>query len=386
MELTVFDNLNEKQKEAVTTTEGRVRIIAGAGSGKTRVLVNRYVYLVEELGIDPSNILCMTFTNKAAQEMKNRIAKLVMSGNVNDFVCTIHGFCVKFLRKEIYRIGYPKNFAIIDEEDSKALAKQVMEELGVERTTTTVKKFLNDVHKFKNTTNKSFEYKSYLEKFLLPQASLTNDEKSEPYIKYILLQLKLFALDFTDLIHFTLYILVHFEDARKYWQNELNYIQIDEVQDCNALDWALIETFSEKYNNLFVVGDPDQAIYEWRGGRTDLFIKFKSDTDIVLNENYRSTPNILNVANSIISNNESRIKKDLFTKIAANRTVLHFHGKTENDEAEWIVKQIEGIVNESNNYGDFAILYRASYLSRTIEQALLRKKISYTVWGGCSFL
>lgn len=372
-----FDCLNTKQIEAVKATEGKVRVIAGAGSGKTRVLAHRYAYLVNELGIDPGNILCMTFTNKAAREMKNRIAKLVHRAHVNDFTCTIHGFCVKFLRKEIYRIGYPKTFTILDEEDSKVLAKQVMEEMHLDATNTTIRQFLQNVELYKVSY-------SYISNIILPEAHIEAKDVNE-IVRYIQLQLKNFALDFKDLINFTLYIMDHFLDALAYWQDKINYIQVDEVQDCNGSDWAIIDNLSVGYGNLFVVGDPDQAIYEWRGAKPDVFINFPAETDIVLDQNYRSTPNILDVANSIICHNKNRIPKDLFTEKKADKIVLYHHAKSEADECKWISEQIAEMAQKGASLIDFAILYRASFLSRNIEQALIKNNIKYVVWGGTRF-
>lgn len=373
----ILNNLNDKQKEAVINTEGRVRIVAGAGSGKTRVLAHRFAFLVNEIGVEPSNILCMTFTNKAAQEMKNRISKMVHRSDVNDLVCTIHGFCVKVLRRDIYRMGYPKNFNIIDDEDSKAIAKQVIEEMHIERSDSTIKQILDNVSKYKALDN-------YIERLILPSASNNFDDIS-PVIRYIQLQMKSYAIDFNDIIYFAIYLLNKYDDVRDYWQDKLNYVMVDEVQDCNLTDWNLINIISKKYNNLFIVGDPDQAIYEWRGARPDAFINFKSDSDIILNENYRSTPNILDVANSVIAKNTKRVPKDLFTQKSSSIKVLHLHAKSEKEESDWIAKKIKSLVKKGADYGDIAILYRASYLSRSVEQALLRQKIKYTVWGGIRF-
>ncbi len=374
----IFDKLNIKQREAVVATEGTVRVTAGAGSGKTRVLTHRYAYLVNVLGISPSNILCVTFTNKAANEMKKRIANMVNSGNVNDFVCTIHGFCVKFLRKEIFRLGFPQNFSILDEEDTKDLAKQVMEEFNINTTQITVKQFLNGISLYKRNSQEP----SYIEKYMLPQSVNEGDDETERYLQ---LQLKNFSLDFNDLILFTIHILEHYEDAKLYWQEKLNYIMVDEAQDFNGTNWNIINTLSAIYNNLFVVGDPDQAIYEWRGANPNLFIEFKPDTDIILDMNYRSTPNILDVANSVIKNNKKRIEKNLVTNKEKGNIVIHYHGKNDVDESEWIAKQILRIKESGFEFSDCAILYRASYLSRSIEQALLKKQIKYVVWGGIRF-
>jgi DNA helicase-2/ATP-dependent DNA helicase PcrA len=376
----ILENLNDKQQEAVKATEGKVRVVAGAGSGKTRVLAHRYAYLVNELGIDSGNILCMTFTNKAAQEMKNRIAMLVHRGNINDFVCTIHGFCVKFLRREIHRIGYPQNFIIIDREDAKHIALLVMEEMHLDTRQTTIKKVLEDVgHTKRQAPNK------YIERIILPNAPQLEAKSTDEFTRFVQYQLKSFALDFDDLILFTLYIMEHYKDALKYWQDKMNYVMVDEVQDCSRSDWAIINNLYAKYGNLFIVGDPDQCIYEWRGAKPESLIHFNPDTDIILNQNYRSTPNILDVANSIIAHNENRIPKDLFTLKPSSRVAIHFHGKTEADETNWIATQIDNLVKEGCDYSDFAILYRASYLSRNIEQALVKKQIKYAVWGGIRF-
>ncbi len=375
------DSLNEKQIEAVETTEGHVRVVAGAGSGKTRVLAHRYAFLVNELGIDPGNILCMTFTNKAAQEMKRRISKLVHRGNVNDFVCTIHGFCVKFLREEIFRIGYPKNFIISDEEDSKMLAKQVMEEFNIGIDKTNVTNLLNSIQKFKSI---NIDY--YIDNIILSNSKISiNDKENAEIMRYIQLQQKNYLLDFNDIIFFTIYIMSHYEDALSSWQQKMNYIMVDEVQDCSNNDWEIINYLEGYYGNLFIVGDPDQCIYEWRGAIPDSFINFKTDADIILNQNYRSTPNILDVANSIIEHNQNRIPKDLFTKSPKGKIVLHYHGKSEIEEAEWVAKQIEIIAQNGFDYNSFAILYRASYISRNIEQALMHKQIKYVIWGGIRF-
>lgn len=369
--------LNSRQQEAVEATEGRVRVVAGAGSGKTRVLAHRYAFLVNELGISAGNILCLTFTNKAAQEMKHRIAKMVDRGSVNDFICTIHSFCVKFLRREIYRIGYPKNFTVIDEEDAKILAKQAMEEFGIDRRKLTAERFLTKV-----AALKGYNIDQYIQRHLLPASS---SECPDALVRYMRLQLKYYSLDYDDLIYFTIYILNHFADARAYWTDRLNYIMVDEAQDCSADDWKLLHILSERHGNLFAVGDPDQAIYEWRGANPKIFVDFKAHTDIILNQNYRSTPDILEVANCIVANNRNRVPKELFTmRLNEVRTVYH-HSRSEREEAEYIADTIEGFMKEREKASNFAVLYRSSFLSRGLEQMLLRRKIPYSVWGGVRF-
>ena len=373
-----LQELNARQAAAVTATEGRVRVIAGAGTGKTKALTYRYAYLVNVLGIDPANILCLTFTNKAAAEMRSRIARMVHSGDYNDFVCTIDGFCVKLLRRDIHRIGFPKTFTILDEDDSRAYARACMEELGIKRTEKTVKDFLAQVSAAKALDD-------YITTYMLPGVKWTEGMLSSPIACYIHRQMKHYALDFDDLERVANYILDHFEDARTWWQEQLNYIMVDEAQDCNADNWQIVEKLAAGHGNLFVVGDPDQAIYEWRGARPERFTQFASSQDVVLDENYRSTPKILDVANSVISHNRNRIPKNLFTRSAEGKAVIHYHGKNETEEMEWVAAQVRLLLEGGAAPGDVAVLYRASYLSRALEQALLDAKIPYTIWGGTRF-
>lgn len=369
--------LNARQTQAVEASEGRVRVVAGAGSGKTRVLAYRYAFLVNDLGISPGNILCLTFTNKAAQEMKRRISGMVDRGSVNDFICTIHSFCVKFLRREIYRIGYPKSFTVIDEEDAKQLAKQAMEEFGVDRRKLTAERFLTQV-----AALKGYDIDAYIQRHLLPASPA---ECPDLLVRYMRLQLKHYALDYDDLIYFTIYILNHFPDAREYWTDKLNYIMVDEVQDCSADDWKLLGILAERHGNLFVVGDPDQAIYEWRGANPSIFVRFKAATDIILNENYRSTPDILEIANSIIANNRNRVPKELYTMRLNERRAVYRHARSEREEADFVADTIEEGIKQGDSPRDFAVLYRSTFMSRGIEQQLLKRKIPYSVWGGVRF-
>ena len=374
----IRDNLNDKQVEAVQATEGNIRVIAGAGSGKTRVLAYRYAYLVDELGIDPANILCLTFTNKAAQEMRVRIAKLISSEHVNDYVCTIHGFCVKFLREEIHRLGYPRSFQILDEEDNRTLAKEVLAENDIRREQKTAEELMREFGKWKFPGD-------YVCKYLLTSSSIIPDETRSLCVQLLLKQQKYLALDFNDLLYFTLHILKSYKDVCDKWQTRMNYVMVDEVQDCSGLEWDIFTILAEKYHNLLVVGDPDQSIYEWRGGKMELLLDFKSDKDIILDRNYRSTSIILDAANSIIANNEIRVKKNLYTLSDAGAVITHFHGKDEKEESDWISNQILHIRDAGHDFSDNAILIRASYLSRSIEQSFLRHNISYVIWGGVRF-
>lgn len=371
--------LNARQKEAVTTTEGRIRVVAGAGSGKTKALSYRYAYIVNEIGIDPANILCLTFTNKAAQEMKSRISQLVPPGYANDFVCTIHGFCVKFLREEIHRLGYPKNFQILDEDDCKTLARQVLTENNTERSVKTVRELLERLAGLKVKGQ-------YIGDYLVPATPLTSRTELSHPVQLLYKQKDKMALDFDDLVYFTSFILHAYADVREKWQERMNYVMVDEAQDCNSTDWDIVETLAAQCGNLFIVGDPDQSIYEWRGAKPDKFVAFNPETDIILDENYRSTPGILDVANSIIVNNRNRIDKKMFTRRDAGESIIHFHAANEKQESEWVCTEIMKRVEEQGcTYSDFAVLFRAAHLSRTVEQTMIHAGIPYVMWGGVRF-
>jgi len=384
----MLDGLNPSQLEAVTTIDGRIRVAAGAGSGKTKTLASRFAFLVNEVGIDAANILCVTFTNKAAQEMRNRIARYVSASNLNDLICTLSSLCVKILRRDIYRMGYPKSFTILDEEDQKALAKEVLEQCELAKDKVSVRNFLDELDVIKGQDNHS-----YIQKFMLPSSpsiAISEDkeeQKKDAYKVYMQKQLKLLALDFNDIDYFALYLLDRYAEVAEYWQDKINYMMVDEAQDCNGCNWALIETLAAKHQNIFIVGDPDQAIYEWRGSRPELFVDFNYDIDLKLEENYRSTQDVLNVANSLIVHNKNRIRKELFAhNQSQSYKIVHYHGQSDIDEAKWIVAQIKHGVEKCNaSPSDFAILYRASYMSRFIEQELMNVQLPYVIWGGTRF-
>lgn len=381
-------NLNEQQLQAVTETEGFIRVIAGAGSGKTKALTSRYAYIVEVLGISSSNILCVTFTNKASQEMRKRVKKLVGEDTDLSLITTYHGFCVKVLREDMNRIGYPKNFLIIDVEDQKTILREVYNDLGLTAKDHTFKQSL----RFISERKQEGDYLSYV----LESEKTNNNEISknpllEPvFSKYLEKQRRNFALDFDDLLNFTLYIFDKFPDVLSKWQQRLHYIQVDETQDSSLKQFSLVEMLSSYHKNLFVVGDPDQTIYEWRGAKPEILVNFdKQHPDsktIIMNQNYRSTPNILNLGNHIIKNNKIRVDKDMFTQNEKGVEVVHFHGQNDFEEGLWIAKEISRLVNEQNvKYSDFAILYRANHVSRIIEQSFIRENIPYAIFGGIRF-
>lgn len=385
----LLQGLNDRQKQAVTTTEGYVRVIAGAGSGKTKTLVNRFAYLVNELGISPSNILCVTFTNKAAAEMKSRVRRLVDMGSVNDFICTYHGFCVKVLREDIDKIAYPRGFVIMDGEDQKTLLREIYEELNIKQTDMTFDTMASHISNIKH----KFPYiQEYIDidtsQELLappPQMGLIG----QIFIRYVQKQRKGFMLDFDDLMLFTMYIFDKSAEVLEKWQERLDYIMVDETQDNSSLQWKFVNMLQEVHHNLFVVGDPDQCIYEWRGARPETLVNFDKTfspcTTIILNQNYRSTPNILDVANSVIAHNANRVAKDLHTLRPTQTDVVHFHGRTEQEEGLFITQTVRDHIAKGVNPADIAILFRASHISRFIEQALIKAKIPYTVYGGIRF-
>ncbi|UUW08281.1 UvrD-helicase domain-containing protein [Flavobacterium plurextorum] len=382
----ILENLNPKQLQAVKTTEGYVRVIAGAGSGKTKALTSRFAYIVDRLGINSSNILCVTFTNKAAQEMKKRVKALI--GDLYDvsFITTYHGFCVRFLREEINKIHYPKNFIILDAEDQKTILRDVFAEMEINSKNLTFKQVLRFISKQKSTS----DYLSYM----IENNSFTADEKdtlsSQVYQKYLDKQKRNYALDFDDLIHFTAFILDSNPDVLSKWQEMMHYIQVDEAQDSSDSQFHLVEMLSRVHQNLFLVGDPDQTIYEWRGAKPEYLVEFDRmfpDAEtIIMNQNYRSTPNILKVGNHIIKNNKVRVDKDMVTDNPEGVEVVHFHGKNDFEETLWVASEIKEILKtEKASYSDITILYRSNHLSRNIEQALIKENIPYAIFGGVRF-
>ncbi len=379
----ILENLNEQQRKAVTETEGFIRVIAGAGSGKTKALTSRYAYIVEALGINSSNILCVTFTNKAAQEMRKRVKRLVGENSDLSYITTYHGFCVRVLREDINKIQYPKSFIIMDVEDQKSILREVFNELGLNQKVFTFKQVL----RFISVEKSKLDYLSYI----LENKKHDNDrELHRVFFKYLEKQQRNCALDFDDLLNYTLYIFSKNQDVLEKWQKRLHYIQVDETQDSSQKQFMLIEMLASFHKNLFVVGDPDQTIYEWRGAKPEILVdfdkQFPTAQTILMNQNYRSTPNILNLGNHIIKNNKIRVDKDMFTLNNEGIQVTHFHAKNDFEEGLWVANEIKRLVKENNaKYSDFAVLYRANFVSRIIEQSLIRENIPYSVFGGIRF-
>lgn len=388
----ILENLNEQQVKAVTTTEGYVRVIAGAGSGKTKALTSRFAYLVEVLGINAANILCVTFTNKAANEMRNRVRRLVGDENDYGYITTYHGFCVKVLREDINKIQYPKQFVIMDIEDQKTVLRDVYEEIGINSKDCSHKQAIKHIGILKDSTN-YIEYIAEGKEVIEGPERLIKDSKlllDQIFLKYLEKQQRNFALDFNDLINFTVYIFGKYKDVLEKWQRRLYYIQVDETQDSSPKQFYLVDILSQIHKNLFVVGDPDQTIYEWRGAKPELLVNFDKNypntQTVIMNQNYRSTPNILNLGNYIIKNNKIRIDKDMFTNNPDGVDVVHYHAKNDFDEGLFVVSEIQKLIKEKQSkYADFAILYRANHISRMIEQSLIKEQIPYTIWGGIRF-
>ena len=382
--------LNASQKEAVTTTEGFVRVIAGAGSGKTRALSHRFAYLVNDYGILPGNILCVTFTNKASNEMRQRIHALT-GDNDTGYINTFHGFCVTVLQEDSYAVQYPKSFLVLDNSDIDDMLKIIYEERGLT---------LRDMT-FSNARD-MFEMQKLFKKpeYYLDLINMSLDALREKYLSavqteeilfygYLYQQKKCFGLDYNDLIKFTLYIFKEHKDIRLKWQKRLEYIMIDEFQDIDQLQYELMEVLCGYHKNLFIVGDPDQTIYTWRGANVKYLQNFDAGfpgtKTVMMNENYRSTPEILAVCNSLISKNKNRIKKDLVSMCPHGEKVVCHHAVNPETEAKWIAEQIEALHRQGTAYRDITVLYRAHYLTRQIEEVFLKKKLPYAIYSGVQF-
>ncbi len=379
--------LNDKQLEAVRETEGYLRVIAGAGSGKTKLLVSRYAYLVKEYGIDCSNILCVTFTNKAAGEMKRRIRSIIGQEYDTSLICTYHGFCVRVLREDIEKIFYPKEFQIIDTAQQKSIFGEIYQKFELKLDHGSFEKMMKLIAS-KKADRKYVTKMCRTDKCqILDEVKTLDDQIVEEFLQY---QKRIYAMDFNDLMYFTLDIFSRCPDVLKKWQDRLNYIQVDEFQDSSFTEMQLIDMISDKHRNLMIVGDPDQNIYEWRGSDVKLLVDFdkkhESTKTIFLNQNYRSTPQILKCANTLIDNNQCRLKKELFTKGKDGEKVFYYHTKNEYEEADKIIEIIQDLRRKSNvNFSDFAVLYRSSFVSRVMEKKFTENGIPYEILGGVKF-
>ncbi|WP_036610075.1 ATP-dependent helicase [Oribacterium sp. P6A1] len=386
----ILAGLNEAQTDAVTSTEGFVRVIAGAGSGKTRALTHRFAYLVNELGVLPGNILCVTFTNKAANEMRQRIHKLT-GDNDTGYINTFHGFCVNILQEDSHAISYPKSFMVLDNGDIDEMLKIIYEERGL---TLRDKTFGNARDMFE--MRKCISEPSYF----LDMINLPIDQLHKKYMEatevndilfygYLYQERKTFAVDYNDLIILSLYIFQEHPEIALKWQKRLEYIEIDEFQDIDPLQYRLMEVLCAYHKNLFIVGDPDQTIYTWRGANVKYLLDFDKHfpgtKTIMMLDNYRSTPEILKVCNSLISKNKQRMSKDLKPVLPEGVPVVCHLADDAVQEATWIVKNIETLHQMGVEYKDITCLYRAHYVTRTIEEVFLKSKIPYTIYSGVQF-
>jgi len=386
----MLEELNEPQRQAVTNTEGYIRVIAGAGSGKTRALSYRFAYLVNEIGIMPSNILCVTFTNKSANEMRQRIRRLTGDSDTG-YISTFHSFCVSVLQEDIHAVQYPKNFLVLDNSDIDSMLKIIYEERGLTLRHMTFSK-ARDMIEIRKIL-KDPEYYKYMIAFPLDELHQKYLDAVEPediiFWGYLHQQKKCFSLDYNDLIKYVLYIFSVNEEIRLKWQQRLEYIMIDEYQDIDELQYRLMKVLCAYHNNLFIVGDPDQTIYTWRGASVRYILDFDKEfpdvRTIMMMENYRSTPQIVAVANSLIGNNKNRLKKELIPVLPEGVAVVYHHAKTAEAEAKWIALQIKELAGNGAKLGDVAILYRAHYISRTLEEVFRQEELPYTIYSGVQF-
>ena len=380
----ILKGLNDKQYEAVINTEGPCLVIAGAGSGKTKVLTHKIAYLIGEKGAKPWDILAITFTNKAANEMKERIANLVGDDAKDIWMGTFHSICVRILRRFIDRIGFDSSFIIFDTSDQRTLVKNCMKDLAIDDKVFNDRSVLSEIS---NAKNEMLEPEQYT-------ARSNGDFRKEKIATvYELYQKRLKennAIDFDDIINYTIKILMENPDILEYYANKFKYVLVDEYQDTNKAQFTLVTLFASKNGNITVVGDNDQGIYSFRGADISNILNFERDfpgTKIIkLEQNYRCTGNILKAANSVIKNNEVKYKKELWTQNEEGNLPKVYQADNEYDEATYIVTQIEHLKREEYyKYADFAILYRMNTQSRAIEDILRRENVPYKIVGGLKF-
>ena len=380
----ILKGLNERQFEAVTHNEGPLLVIAGAGSGKTRVLTNRIAYLIAECGVKPWNIIAITFTNKAAKEMKTRIENIVGDIAKDIWIGTFHSMCVRILRREITKIGYGSDFAIYDVADTKVIIKECIKELNLNDKLYSDKYLLNEIGRAKNDMMDTDRYS------MLYASDYRLSKVAQVYELYQSKLKKNNALDFDDIINHTIKIFQENLETLEYYQNKFKYVLVDEYQDTNKAQDLLIMLLSKVHHNLFVVGDDQQSIYKFRGADIKNILNFEKnfkETRVVkLEQNYRSTKNILNVANQVIKNNEGNVEKNLWTQNDEGSKPRLFQSDNEYDEANYVVSQINKLKREEYyKYSDFAILYRTNAQSRAFEDVFMREQIPYKVIGGQKF-
>lgn len=371
------------QKEAVQTTEGPLLIMAGAGSGKTRVLTHRVAYLIEEKGVNPWNVLAITFTNKAAREMRERVTSLLGDEAAEIWVSTFHALCVRILRRNIDQLGYNRAFSIADPSEQRTLVKHILADLNYDSKKFDPRSVLGTISNAKNDLKTPLTYR---ENASTPYEQVVADIYEEYQRRLENNQ----ALDFDDLIMKTIELFQKNPETLSFYQNKFHYIHVDEYQDTNQAQYQLVTMLAKHFRNICVVGDSDQSIYGWRGADMQNIMNFESDypdsKTVMLEQNYRSTQNILNAANDVIENNVERKPKQLWTDNDEGEKISYYRGQTGIDEAHFIVQKIREQIKEHNlNYGDFAILYRTNAQSRVIEDTFVKSNIPYLMVGGHKF-
>lgn len=376
--------LNKKQKEAVVTTEGPLLIMAGAGSGKTRVLTHRIAYLIHEKQVNPWNILAITFTNKAASEMKERVSGLVTEGGDDVWVSTFHSMCVRILRREIDQIGYDSNFTIAGSSEQNTLMKRILKKMNYDKKKFPPRAMLSEISNAKNELLDEKEYEQQAAGYWQQQVAKVYKE----YQKELRLSE---SVDFDDLIMLTVRLFEEKPEILSYYQSKFQYIHVDEYQDTNHAQYRLVHLLSERFKNLCVVGDADQSIYGWRGADMDNILDFEKDypdaETILLEQNYRSTKNILQAANTVIKNNTNRREKALWTDNHKGDKITVFNANDEYDETNYVAGKIKELMKENPDYTyeDFAILYRTNAMSRVMEETLMKQKLPFQIIGGTGY-
>lgn len=375
--------MNPKQAEAVQATEGPLLIMAGAGSGKTRVLTHRIAYLIEEKEVNPWNILAITFTNKAAREMKERVSGLLGAGGEDVWISTFHSMCVRILRRDVDHIGYSRNFTIIDSSEQLTLMKRVVKELNIDPKKYDPRSMLGAISNAKNELLTPEDYAAM-------QGSFFEQLVAKCYDLYQKELRRNQCMDFDDLIMITIRLFKDNEEILNYYQRKFHYIHVDEYQDTNHAQYTLVNMLAAKFRNLCVVGDADQSIYGWRGADMQNILDFEKDypdaQTILLEQNYRSTKTILAAANQVIANNTNRKAKNLWTENNDGEKITYYRGDSERDEGRFIVSEIQKQQREKKRkYGDFAVLYRTNAQSRVVEETLLKANIPYKMVGGHKF-
>jgi len=378
-----LDGLNTKQYDAVTSTSKYIRLIAGAGSGKTKVLTSRIAYLIDTIGVPYTRILAITFTNKAANEMKERVEGIL--GVKPPFISTFHSFCVRVLREEISIINYPTTFTILDDDDQKSIIKDIIKKFNDDGINVEIepKTLINYIS---NNKNANINPSQALD---LANGFDGEVKKAKVYAAYEERLRELLALDFDDLLLKTVRIFLASEQIRNKWINRFDHILVDEFQDTNDIQYMLIKLLTADKNNLFVVGDPDQTIYTWRGANVSIIMNYDKDfapcQTIILDKNYRSTQKILDASNKLIIHNSKRVHKDLVCDNGAGHDVVLRSFQSQIEEAGWVVEGIKDLHKTGETYKSMAILYRANFLSRQLEVSLIRNNIPYKIYGGMKF-